>query len=116
MGTSNSRIEQIYRMLEKSHNMQQEALQLQFNALCSLLEFVSNTDRKATNVINTLAAPGNGETYTVDEIASILRVSVSTVYKWVQGNRIPHTKPNGGKVIFYKHQLTEFFNKYQLQK
>jgi len=101
----------VFKLIERSFEMQIEALQLQQRAIVQLLQLTSNADTKTTNIINTLVSPENGDIYTVDELAKILKVSRATIYKWVQSGKIPHTKPNSGKVLFYKYQLTEFLQK-----
>lgn len=110
---SESKFEEIYQLLESSINMLEQGVKLQHKAMLKLLTVLSDTNTRTNNLINYLAAPEQGEIYSVDDIAKILKVSRATVYKWVQSGKIPHTKPNGGKVIFYKHQLSEFF--YQKQ-
>lgn len=44
---------------------------------------------------------------TVEEVAQLLRISKSTIYKMTMDNRIPHYKV-GAKLLFKRHELIDF--------
>jgi len=102
---------EIYKLLEQSADYIQKGFNMQHEALAKLIDAQSRTDRSASAIINNLLAPDNGDIYDMDQLAEILKVSKSTLYKWVKDDKIPFTKPNSGKIFFYKHQITEFLNK-----
>ena len=101
---------EIYKLLEESNNQFQSGFSLHNKAILKLLEATAGTDTKTENLIDTLVSPGYSEIYTTEELSKILKVAKSTIYKWIQQKKIPFTKPNSGKVIFYKYQITEFLN------
>ncbi len=46
---------------------------------------------------------------TIQESASYLRISVSTLYRWVHHKKIKHVKI-GSRVLFLRDSLDEFIN------
>ena len=101
---------EIYKLLEESNSQFHNGFSLQHKAIVKLLEATAGTDNKTEKLIDTLVSPGYGEVYNTEELSKILKVAKSTIYKWIQQKKIPFTKPNSGKVIFYKYQITEFLN------
>ena len=101
---------EIYNLLEESKTQLLSGFSLHNKAILKLLEATAGTDTKTENLIETLIAPGYGDIYTTEELSKILKVAKSTIYKWIQQKKIPFTKPNSGKVIFHKHQISEFLN------
>lgn len=45
---------------------------------------------------------------TTDQVVELLQVSRSTLYQWVQEQKIPHFKLPNGKIRFDEHELVEW--------
>lgn len=50
----------------------------------------------------------NDKLMDVTEVANYLGLSKAQIYAWTSKNKIPHYKPGGNKVFFYKSEVDEF--------
>jgi len=102
--------QEIFQKLDQAADLKSKADKLVFEAMAMLLDQSAENVRKTDNLINSLASPELGDIYNSARAARLLNISKNTLYKLVKAGRIPHIRPfsPGGKITFYKHQLTEY--------
>jgi len=54
---------------------------------------------------------GNIKLLTVEEAASILRISKPTMYRWTANRKIPHYKA-GARILFSEKQIQEYLSQH----
>lgn len=99
---------QIFDALSRASQLRDEANKLLDQVMVALLQKSSDTGRKTDNLIGTLVAPEKGDIYTLPELANILKLSKSSIYKLCAEGKLPHHKPGGRKIIFYRHEVSQY--------
>ncbi|HEY9222335.1 MAG TPA: helix-turn-helix domain-containing protein [Lutibacter sp.] len=71
-------------------------------------------------VIQLLGKPNNNEVETQDnpltikEVASLVNLSIPTIYGYVQKNNIPHYK-NGNRLVFFRSEIIDWLKKFKVK-
>lgn len=99
---------QIFEALQRASDLRDEANKLIDKVMVALLQKTTNATIKTDNLISTLVAPEKGDIYNINDLSQILKMSKATIYNLCNQGKLPHHKPGKRKIIFYRHEISEF--------